>query len=478
MATLLGLTNVAQPESDLYTIEYNMNSVVGVGTNEILNDYSWENHVGFVDGRYRRLAGINDNIWIPGNSVVDVLAIVKNETGHGVTLRDWMFFTTRENSVMADLGSLGIVGTSGSVSYKFMGFNAMKYGKFIHSPEVLNLDVGETKTVKTHTLNIVQPLQVENFVWTPSIREDGSLIVNFELKLKNITGVTVRNIEFVHGNYYLKRNFPAFGEYTYLYQVNYGANYSSGLNLLDSFEIRINTTRTECLVAGSSLFDYYHGDTKIMAYDRSDEVGGVQWFGQSVDLDWYPDGQSMCITLMPYRLLGTKLHYYTPVSVDLDFVGVGGILGINDVANVQILLENKGNDLDYFEFELKADLQNQEVKNSSCNVVVLEDGVLFKVFGFQSQEERICNITFEILNKESFLNLEYGLVVGENISKNIVFNYIPDVEISLSYHLMNNQFVFFSNVHDMSSLIAEQSYERGVLCKKVQFVNLQDEVCL
>lgn len=470
VTTLLSVEELPLSNNQPYTINYNPNSVLGFLGDDVL----WDEHVTLVDGRYRRIAGVNDVVKVPAHSKVGVYALIKNETGHEVTFRDWMFFISRDSTSSNGFTNFEIEAERKLENYLFMGYLARKRGYFVPSPLIVDVDENETKLVKLTSLEISQPLEIKYFEWTPDILENGDLVVDFVLQLKNNAKYTVGNVEYSHGDFFLKRNFSSETEYTYEYQVNYGKDYSAGSNLLDSFVIKKASTKADCLVTGTTAFFDISGDRKTLVYERSDLDGGQEWFGKSVDLDWYPNKEAMCIELIVYELVGKKLEYSVPLDVDVKFVENGGVLKLGEDLVLNIKAKNNGLDLDNLGIVLNFDQDFQLIKNSNCNISVIEQGVLWNTQDFKAGNQLNCNIVFEIVKKDSFLNLENSLSVNGSVVDNLVFKFIPDLEFSFEYDFLTKEFVFESSFESFLDVIFVDDF----LCKKVFVFDLEDEICI
>lgn len=470
VATLLAIEELPLSNNELYTIHYNESSVLGF----LWDDVLWDDHVSTIDGRYRRIAGVNDRVKVPAHSKIGVYALIKNEAGHEVTFRDWMFFISRDNTSSNGFTNFGIEAEKKLERYLFMGYEGRKRGYFVPSPLIVDVDDNETKLVKLTSLEISQPLEIKYFEWTPNILENGDLVVDFVLQLKNNAKYTIGNVEYSHGDFFLKRNFSSENEYTYEYQVNYGKDYVAGLNLLDSFVIKKASTKSDCLVSGTTDFFDISGDRKTLVYERSDLNDEEEWFGKSVDLDWYPNQEGMCIELMVYELVGKKLEYSIPLDVDVNFVGSGGILKLGEDLILNVKAKNNGLDLDTLGINLHFDKDFQLIKDSSCNISVVEEGILWNIQDFKASDELNCTIVFEIANKNSFLNLENSLIVNGSVQDNLVFKFIPDLEFSFEYDFLTAEFVFKSNFESLQDVVFLDDF----LCKKVFFFDLEDEICI
>ncbi len=470
VTTLLSIDGLPSDGNEFYTIQYNLDQVVGVSTDELEDLVNWEDHSVVVNERYRRRAGVNDFVKFPPRSKLGVSALIKNESGHDVLLRDWRFFITRSNRVLADLGKFGVEGSFMHFKYKFLGIpNLIKEGYQIHSPLVVNVEADETKLVKLFSLEMHQPLEVQSFNWVPSLQENGDLIVGFVLKLKNIGAYSIGGVEFRHRDYYLKRNFPAGSEYIYEYQINYGNSYSVGKNFLESFEIKRAGPKTECLVLGSSS-DGYFGDTKTLVFERSD---AQDWFGKTVDIDWYPGVEAMCTTLIGYSLVGKELEYSLPLDISFDLFEDSGALGFDDGLIINLEIKNNGLDFDSLSLELFFDSEFQTLKNSTCDVDLIDDGLLWNVGGLMNGDELECRVEFEVSEKESFLNLKNTLAFEEE-SKSVFVKFVPDLSFSFNYDFLKKEFVFENSGGDSSKV---QTFDEFG-CRKVQFFNLEDEICI
>jgi hypothetical protein len=425
VTTLFSIEELSASEHEIYTVEYDLDEVVGNRTDFLQDNVFWNDHIRFVDGRYRR------------------------------------FFVSRINKVMGNLGVFGVEATYDHNFYNFFGHKFQKYGDYIYSPLIVNVQENETKLVHLASFDIFQPLKVEYFNWEPNILENGDLLVNFELKLKSLASFQIRNIEFSHGDYYHKRDFRLDDENVYEYAINYGNDYGPGLNLLDSFEIKKAGPKTECLVYGSTDFINPSPDTKTLVYERTDVDGSEDWFGKTVDVDWYPKNEAMCVTLMPYSLVGKKLEYNVPLDIEAHFLNEKGVLGIGDelILEVEVL---KG------DVELNFDSDFQKLKNSDCDITLVEQAILLK-------EGSFCKIVFEILDHENFLILKNSLSFEEEVFDTVTFKYIPDIEFSFEYDYDLKEFVFESSVEDISNFSVLRD---DFLCRKISFLGLEDEVCI
>ena len=475
MTTLLSVDKLPGDESDLYRIEYDLEDIVGIGSGDLEDGVVWDEHIEMVDGRFRRISRVNDRVSVPGGSSVGVWAFVKNESGHDVTVKDFMFFTARSNRVLGNLALFGVQPSGfGNEHYQFYDNQFRKFGDFVDIPLVVNIEKDEEKIFKLTSFDIFQALQVEYFDWEPNILENGDLIVDFELKLKSIAPFRMRYIDYIHRDFFDRKTYYFEDEYTYEYQVNYGKEYSVGLNLLDSFRIEKMGPKTECLVMGSTDFINSTSDSRSLVYTRSDIDGGQDWFGKSVDVDWYPRREAMCITIIGYSLVGKPLEFYFPADVNVNLSSEKEVLDINDDFVLKLKVQNTGMDFDSLDLELDFNTDFQKIKSSSCEI----NGNFLNVGSLKTEEEFFCEIVFEVLEKEKFLILENSVILDGEIIDSFSFKYIPDLEISFSYDYDLKDFLFESNMDDISSLSKSSYFFEGLLCKKITFLGLEDEVCI
>ena len=478
VTTLFSIDSLPVDENEIYTIEYGLNSVIGLRTEALDEGLSWDEHITIVGDRYRRISGVNDIVRVPGNSNIGVFALVKNETGHEITLKDWMFFITRRNATMGDLRIFGVEGIFGYDYYNFFGRNVFKTGHYIPSPLVLNIKEDETKILRLASFKIFQPLKIEYFDWQPSILENGDLVVDVNLKLKNVASFRLPNIEYSHGDFIHTRTFSAEDEYIYEYQINYGNNYESGLNFLDSFEIKKPTSKTESIVFGSKDLLSFSGDTKSLLYRRSSVDGQEDWFASNVDVDWYPEGSAMSVTLLPYSLVGKPLEYYIPPEIEGSFLNNGEVLGIGDDLILEMEIRNSGLELSSLVVELNFDTDFQRVKDSDCDFLNFSEGIMFNTGVLSTDDVFFCTMVFEVLEKKHFLVLKNSLNFEDKILDSLVFEYIPDVEISFEYDYDLEKFVFESSFEDISSLVISENSRGGLKCQRISLLGLEDEVCI
>ncbi len=448
-----------------YDIEYDKNSVVGLNHDEVF----WEELVDLVGGRYRRVAGVRDFVRVPAGSKVKISSIVKNESGHDVVLKDFHLFLSRQDHTLGNIDIFQEVSGNGIYNYLFFGNEAFRQGQFVFLPSVFNVLNDETKVFDLHTVEILQPLHIQSLEWSIHILDNGELKIDVALLVRNIANFSLENIEFFHLDYYEKRTFQPLETYIYEYSVNFGRDYNYGFNSLKSFEIVNNTNKLECAVLGTSEGVDISGDSKSLIFSRSDV--GEGWFGETSDIDWYPENLGMCIELMDYKLVGKNIEFNISANVDVVFLSEGRALEFGDDFAVSLNIENRGFDLEFFDVVLDFDGNLQRVKSSNCKYFVVERGLVLRVVDFKGMENVFCEIVFEVLQKDKFSFLETSVHKDEKI----LFKYAPDIEMSLEY--VDDDFVFESSVKE-GGVLELESFREGRFCKKVLFWGLEDEVCI
>jgi hypothetical protein len=462
--------------NNLYDIEYNVDDLVGVSTENLSENIEWNDYVQIINGRYRRIAGLHDKLVVPVGSKVGLFALVKNESGHDVTLKNWRIFTSKLDTNLDGYGQFGINGSFVSLPYRFMASNVFKEGRQIFNPLALNVSSNETNLVRLSSFDIQQPLVVEKFEWTPEVLNNGDLVVDFLVKLKNVSPYAMVRVDYSHKDFVMSKTFFSGTEYTYEYQLNYGSDYVAGLNFLESFEINIPGIRKGCTVLGT-LGDGFGSNTKALAFERSDTGCGVNCFGQTVDLDWYPQTDAMCISTMPPKLVGKPLEHNILTEVSTSFSGFPNYLAIEDDLDFGIKIKNEGGELGNFNVFLNFDNQYQLLKNTNCDFSLNENGLFVHLSSLGVNEEVVCNFSFEILEKENYLVLRNSVVLGEE-EKVVAFSkYVPDFEFSFNYDYLNEIFSFDSNVKNLFPTFEEYSKDE-LLCKRLVYFGLEDEICI
>ncbi len=461
VTTLLTIDELPEGSNGLYSVEYDLGSVSG----QLEGDVLWEDHVTMVSGRYRRIAGVNDLVRVPAGSSVAVSALIRNDSGDDVEIEGWNFFLSRAESSLGDIGNFLVKDVDFlSANYLFDGeeFSRQGYAKpFSSSVEVVG---GDTSFVHLGSLDIFQPFEISSFDWTPNILENGDLVVDFVLVSKNIASFELKDIEFTHGDFYEKRDFSSNEEYVYEYSVNFGKNYSGGLNLLDSFEIHSGSSRLECAVSGSLDLDGF-GDSRSLNYKSS-----------GIDLDWYPNNLGMCVDLVEYTLVGDKLEYYAPVDVNFSFVGDGEVLGFGDGLDLRVKVENRGMGLESASVKLDFDEDFQILKSSSCDFELGEGFVLLEVFDLNLVSEVFCDVSFEVEN--TFVILENFLLLDGEVLDSVEYSLVPNFEFSFEYDYDLEDFVFESNELDFSDVVFVEDELDDLVCGRVFFDGLRDDVCI
>lgn len=461
VTTLLSVENLPAGSNGLYSVKYSSDSVSGSLDGDVL----WDDYVTVVGGRYRRLAGVNDFVRVPAGSTVGVSALVRNEEDSDFEVDDWNFFLSRAESSLGNIGNLveGDFNFS-KFDYLFDGDWYSREGYVKPFSSSVEVPKGESDFVNLGTLEIFQPLEIVSFDWEANILENGNLVLDFVLVSKNKASFELKDIEFTHGDFYEKRDFLPNEEYVYEYSVDLGDDYVAGLNLLDSFEIYNGNSRLECAVSGSLGFDGF-GDSRSLSYK-----------GSGVDLDWYPNNLGMCVDLIEYSLVGDVLEYYAPVDVDLSFVDDGGVLGLGEELNLTVEVANRGIGLESFLFKLEFDENFQTLVSSSCDFE-LSGGVLyFEVFGLNPNDEIFCDVSFEV--DESFLVLENLLLLDDDVLDSVEYGVVPDFEFSFEYDYDLGDFVFESNIGNVSEYIFVEEEVGDLFCGRVSFGGLEDSVCI
>jgi hypothetical protein len=447
-------------EHDLYTIEYNENLVEGFWS----GDLSWDTYTMVMGERYRRKLNVYDYVKVPPLTKVAVSALVKNESGHEITLHDWYLFVSRGDRVLGDWKRFGSEGTFNLMYFRFFNKNIYREGNFVYKDFPVNVADGELKFLPLYSFNTSQFLEITHFDWTPNISEDGDLIVDFSVGMKNIATFKINNVEFSHGDFHLERDFNSNATHTYEYQVNYGKEYVGGLNLLDSFQIVNPNTRGECSVRGSTnLNDNFAGDSRSLIVHRNDEGMPSNWFRRIVDVDWYSTTSSMCITLIPYKLKGKSLEYFHPLDFQLKFLESEEFLNIGDDLILNMQIKNTGTYIDALEVDIFFDSNFQKGGDSTWLIQDLDSGEVLE-----------HKVVFQIPEREKFLKLENSLFLDGEFFAKKVFTFFPDIEISFVH---NEEFVVNGTSFN-DEIILEEDFSRGFLCKKYSFLGLEDEICL
>jgi hypothetical protein len=460
-----------------YRVEYDVNEVQGLMSSGLGEGISWGNHLAIEGGRYRRKSGVNDYVALPPFSKFAVWAFIKNESGHEVTLRDWQVFSTYQYLEIDGWGMFGIESNLAHVNYKFFGIPAVKDGRSVFSPVIVDVADDEIKIAKLVSLDMNQPLDLQHFEWNPRIVENGDLVVDFLVKVKNIGNYNINSVNFVHKDFSLIRNFPVGNEYTYEYQVNYGKNYSSGVNLLESFRISKPTIMNRCAVFPLKDSTGLESRAKSLVYSRNDSGVG-DWFGKSVDVDWYVRTGSMCVESIGYWLVGKELEFTPPMDVEVSFAEGERIVNINQDFVVNMKIKNTGFALSNISMDLNFDAAFQKVKENNCNVKTGQNGVIWEINSLNSGQELSCDVVFEVVDKNNFLKLENSLVFNNRVEDIVQIVFVPDLENSLEYDLLKDGFKFQTNVSKVLDVDSFEEIKEGLVCRKVKFFGLENEVCL
>ncbi len=466
-------------ENEKYSLSYEEEEISGLEEPVLGENVFWDDHVVEVDGGVRRKIGVNDRVLVAPHTQVGLSALLNNSSGHELISDSWIIFLSKSDK-SEDWNNFGFNYSSGSVSFNFAGERIELVGSR-HNPfvgETFEIAEDELSTYDLETFDILQPLEVVNYEYNFLFNNEGDLLVEIENEVKNNFGGELKGVEYSHYDYSLERDFSSEEVFVYEYELNFGLDFGIGTNIFEGFNISV-PKYSECIARGSLLGDdNFDPDTRIMSLRRDDCNSHLGWMRRISDLDFYPEGRTMCIDLIPHSIIGQELRHNISENVYDDIV-VSFVKDskedffLGEDLSFEFVIENRGkSSLKDLIIEVDYPEEFQSLNSSSCefenNIVIVSE--------LLRGDSKNCELIFEIEEDKEFLLLKHDLIFADNISDTKSFKYYPDFEFDLYYE--GDDFLFESHYEDIDVLKREDWDIEGYdFCQRFSALGLYRIIC-
>lgn len=368
-------------------LQYNSNLIVGEGAN-FPQRHEMDDVVEFNYPYSRRMLGVADRVSVPPGARVDVGYFVRNYSGHHInTNGGWLFLTKTGGG--GDWTRLGAHGWQNkSVVLVLDGDRITKSGRAVWIGNLGNWpdhDLSDLpKGWTIYTFRVSQPMVFDGQSTDYHFDQNGNLIVDMSVTLRNTSSYRLSNVRYSHASYSVTRSFEPGQTRTFNYSRNMGKNYSKSLNL-GFGRVTDPNSQNECIVIGTDFGDNdnENNPNRWMLFsfrDDSDSPDG--WWGIQAEYPFRPEGSTMCVERIPYSLNSQVFRLELESELSLDSVisdtdefrlkEVNSI--IREPIEIEVLLKNSGARADNLCTSLDFDSGKLEIVNSCGGLV--EDGVI------------------------------------------------------------------------------------------------------
>lgn len=295
-------------------IEYDISRLKGSYSNNILSsikigDITYPDiHYGLV-----RSPGLYDTVSVPPFSKVDFIYLYKNDANEAVNITELGVFLGVSNHDGA-YQLLDIDTEYRGVLFKLPTIQDMRYGNLKMYEGIGMVNKGASGSVVLGSAYVKSPLKFKN--WEIEF-ENGN--ANLKIVVENEGGEFLNNIEYEHKEFFLKRNFSAYEQYTYEYTLLDVNSDTLGYPSIFNGNVKMG-----CAVSGQPNESPMISNSAILYGVR--EEGGVSL--NYVSSRVKPWVGSFCITRLPYRMYASKFFEEEEVLEESE----AEVLGIDDVA--------------------------------------------------------------------------------------------------------------------------------------------------
>lgn len=302
-------------------IEYDANEVSGVYTGDIVGVVSIGDitDVDSVHGLIRN-PYVYDSVSLPPFSTVDFIYWYLNNSQESVYISELNVFLSRYDLSKGDLRNvLNVDGIYTEIPFSVYGFYLPRHGvvKTYGGLGIVNRDASNSLVLDT--VSIKAPLIFEK--WEADTGDDFAVL---RVYVTNITSESLNNIEYRHGDYFLKRNFLPNETYIYEYTLT-----DIEVDSLGYSSVYNPNSKTECIVVGENMDSFYIGESVIVAGIRKKGDLYLQYVGSRVK----PLVNAFCIERIAYKQYSSEMTLVNDSESEIpqseEIEEVGEVMGIS-----------------------------------------------------------------------------------------------------------------------------------------------------
>jgi len=269
-------------------ILYQKADFVAEGTASTLSN----NIGGFTDFDYtRRIPMVADYVNVPPGTLIDVVYLYKNSTGHSVDISKVVWVLSRNNKTNGDLTELlNVSGYSeGNLNYKYSGQNLTKSGIYKEYTGKGMIPNGGSGAYILESVTVKNPLNIDS-VKAVANTEGG---VDFEIYVQNNSNEYLNNLKLTYSGHEETFNLGAGEEHLVTFST------LSVPSVLGTFSIYNPNIKQVCAVYGSPYYTYNLTDAiPVLSYRGTNVVPGAMV---------QPIRDSFCIKRIPYTMISEPM---------------------------------------------------------------------------------------------------------------------------------------------------------------------------
>ena len=309
-------------------VEYQSKDVYGTSSSEIVGNVNIE-YITYADSKFGlvRIPNSYDMVSLPPYSSIDLIYWSKNTEKGSVDISSLNVFLSRGSVSMGDLTSLIYIdGEYRDISVKYLDYNFLRSGILKEYPGVGIVEASGGVPYGFVLDRVYVKPEIQFVKWEASLNNN---VASIKVYVRNISNRLLNNVVYTHNTYSLKRDFQAFEEYIYEYDIE--VVNESNLGYAGIFDPNI---KQECAVLGLSHSAFALIDSVVLSGVRQSNGLSYSYVGSRTK----PGVESFCITRIPYTLYSEEMRLLSEEeeievgdiqeSVDSDVENISEVLGI------------------------------------------------------------------------------------------------------------------------------------------------------
>ncbi len=289
-----GIESLANKGDCPNCLQFNFDDVKGSETESLLNSVSL-NDLTYPDLAYGlvRRPNLHSSVSLPPQSTVSFVYWYRNETGSRVNISSLAVFLSKAPTTLGDIRKvLDIEGEYEKPGFNIFTWNYKREGVLKRYSGLGLVNSNASGSIVLDSVTVKSPLVFER--WEAQLEGDRALV---KVYVKNVSEYTLPNIEYMHSDFFLKRNFLAGEEYMYEYVVDINSEQSLGYAGIYNPNVH-----RECAVLGGHMESDVVENTAILFGVRED--GNLLNY---VSSRVKPFGEDFCVTRIPYRMYSSEM---------------------------------------------------------------------------------------------------------------------------------------------------------------------------
>lgn len=272
-------------------VEYDEGEVVGDSTHYLMSNVML-GEMAYPDPTYGliRIPNSHNNLFVPPNAKVDFVYWGENFGDEDVYISNIKMFLSRAEPYRGDiLKLLNMSGVYESVDLKYVVWNYPRSG-YTKTYEGLGI-IDQYAKVSPFVLDsaYVKPA-LEFKSWSAVIDGD---FAEIEIGFQNTSDYLLNNVEFIHNEFHMSRDYQPGEEYSFKYIIAYDGSGSLGYAGLRDPNIEM-----ECVALGENISSNVVGDSLIVTSEREEGSDSAWVIGSRVK----QASEGFCITRIPYTI--------------------------------------------------------------------------------------------------------------------------------------------------------------------------------